>query len=50
MDLKPPAFLHEHPVESLLALALLFGLLFVAADGSQPQSSAATPIVISEKN
>jgi hypothetical protein len=49
MKLKMPSFLHDHPVESLFALALLFGLLFVAADGTT-SVPAGTQIATSEKN
>ena len=49
MNLKVPGFLHEHPVESLLAVALLFGLLFIAADGTPPQP-VGTFVVAAEKN
>lgn len=47
--MKLPGFLHDHPVESLLAVALLFGLLFIAADGTPPQPLG-TLVVASEKN
>ena len=50
MTLKVPGFLHEHPVESLFAVALLFGLLFIAADGTAPQPVAANVVVAAENN
>ncbi len=50
MTVKLPVFLHDHPVESLLAVALLFGLLFIAADGTPPQPVDGTQIAASEKN
>jgi hypothetical protein len=50
MPLKVPGFLQAHPVESLLAVALLFGLLFIAADGTPPQSPVGTLVATSEKN
>jgi hypothetical protein len=50
MTLKVPGFLQDHPVESLLAVALLFGLLFIAADGTPPEPLGGTQIAISEKN
>ena len=46
--MKLPGFLHDHPVESLLAVALLFGLLLIAADGTPPQPLG-TLVVASEK-
>lgn len=36
MSLRIPAFLADHPMESLLAACLLLGLLFSSADGSNP--------------
>jgi hypothetical protein len=40
-----PARLYEHPIESLLAVALLLGLLFASADNTPAQASH--PIQIS---
>lgn len=50
MTLKVPGFLQDHPVESLFAVALLFGLLFIAADGTPPQPPAETVAVAAENN
>lgn len=50
MSLKLPGFLQDHPVESLFAVALLFGLLFIAADGTPPQAAGGAQIAASEKN
>ena len=50
MTLKVPGFLHDHPVESLLAVALLLGLLFIAADGTPPQPAGGTQVATSQKN
>jgi hypothetical protein len=51
MQMNLPRFLHDHPLESLFALALLLGLLFVAGDGTAPMPSAdGNQIAISEKN
>mgnify|MGYP001557393299 FL=1 len=36
MSFKVPAFLIDHPLESLLAVFLLLGLLFISADGGGP--------------
>jgi len=36
MKLKVPAFVAEHPAESLMAACLLLGLLFISADGTSP--------------
>ena len=50
MPLKVPGFLHDRPVESLFAVALLFGLLFIAADGTSPEPPAGTVMVSAENN
>jgi len=34
VSLKVPLFLADHPLESLLAVCLLLGLLFLSADGN----------------
>jgi hypothetical protein len=49
MIIKVPSFLIEHPLESVLAVLLLFGLLFIAADGTPPQPLG-TQVAVSEKN
>jgi len=49
MTIKVPAFLADHPVESLIAVALLLGLLFISADGSNPLPSQAL-IVTAARN
>jgi hypothetical protein len=43
-------FLRERPVESLLAAALLVGLLFLSADPPRPAPAANAMIAASEKN
>jgi hypothetical protein len=48
--MKVPGFLQDHPVESLFAVALLFGLLFIAADGTPPQPLGGTLVVAAGKN
>ncbi len=50
MTFKVPNFLRENPVESLLAAALLVGLLFITADGTQPTPAGSALVVASEKN
>ena len=50
MTIKVPGFLHDHPVESVIAVGLLLGLLFIAADGTPPQAPVGTQIATSEKN
>jgi len=50
MTFKVPNFLIENPVESLLAAALLVGLLFITADGTQPLPTDKAMIMASEKN
>ena len=50
MSIKLPGFLQDHPYESLFAVALLFGLLFIAADGTPPQPIGGAQIAASEKN
>ena len=49
MTFKVPNFLIDHPLESLFAVGLLFGLLFIAADGTSP-TLAGTQIATSENN
>ena len=36
MNFKVPAFIVDHPMESLLDACLLLGLLFISADGGNP--------------
>ena len=54
MTMKLPGFLQDHPVESIFAVALLFGLLVIAADGTPPQplngAVNGAQIAASEKN
>jgi hypothetical protein len=50
MTLKVPAFLVQHPTESLMAAALLLGLLFISADGTAPLPSDKPLQVATEKN
>ncbi len=50
MTFKVPNFLRDNPVESLLAAALLVGLLFISADGTQPITANNAMVVVSEKN
>jgi hypothetical protein len=50
MTIRVPGFLQDHPLESLFAVALLFGLLFIAADGTPPQPLGGSQIAASEKN
>jgi len=50
MTFRVPNFLRENPVESLLAAALLVGLLFITADGTQHLPADSAVIVASEKN
>jgi hypothetical protein len=49
MSLKVPAFLAAHPVESMIAVGLLLGLLFISADGTSPVP-AKPLIVVSQSN
>jgi hypothetical protein len=49
MTLKVPAFLVQHPTESLMAAALLLGLLFISADGTAPLPAAKPLQVATEK-
>ena len=50
MTFKLPNFLIDHPLESLFAVVLLFGLLFIAADGTTPAAPAGTRIAATENN
>jgi len=50
MTLKVPSFLRDNPVESLLAAALLVGLLFITADGTQPTAPNGPVMATAEKN
>jgi hypothetical protein len=50
MSLKAPAFLAAHPVESMIAVALLLGLLFISADGTSPLPGAKPVLVASQRN
>ena len=49
MTFKVPSFLIDHPLEGVLAVALLLGLLFITADGTAPQPLG-TQVAASEKN
>lgn len=50
MTFKVPAFLADHPWESLVAVALLLGLLFISADGTNPLPAQALVSVATAKN
>jgi len=50
MIFRVPNFLLERPIESLLAAALLVGLLFITADGTHHRPTDNTMIMASEKN
>ena len=49
MTFKVPNFLVDHPLESLFAVGLLFGLLFITADGNTPVP-VGTQIAATENN
>ena len=49
MTFKVPNFLIDNPLESLFAVGLLFGLLFIAADGTPP-APVGTQIAATENN
>ena len=48
--IRIPSFLRDHPVESLLAVMLLAGLLFITADGTQPRPLNGAVVAAAEKN
>ncbi|MBV9550703.1 MAG: hypothetical protein JO256_13625 [Alphaproteobacteria bacterium] len=50
MSIKIPPFLIEHPFESLVAVGLLLGLLFISADGSQPSPAGQLVQVAAGRN
>lgn len=50
MSFKVPAFLADNPVESLVAVALLLGLLLISADGTSPNPASAVIQVATQKN
>lgn len=50
MTFKVPAFLAANPVESVIAVALLLGLLLISADGTSPNPASAVIQVAAEKN
>jgi len=50
MSMKVPAFLASHPVESMIAVGLLLGLLFISADGTSPLPAAKSPLQLSQRN
>ena len=51
MNLRLPAFLAQHPAESLIAVGLLLGLLFISADGNTPRPGASQALqAAAEKN
>jgi len=50
MTFKVPGFLRDRPMESLLAVLLLAGLLFITADGTQPRPLGGAVIAAAEKN
>lgn len=49
MSVKVPNFLIDHPLESVFAVVLLFGLLFITADGT-PTQPLGTQVAATEKN
>ena len=50
MSFKVPAFLAANPVESVVAVALLLGLLLISADGTSPSPASAVQQKTTEKN
>jgi hypothetical protein len=48
IGLKLPAFLAAHPVESMIAVGLLLGLLFISADGTAPLAAPKPVLTISQ--
>lgn len=50
MAFKIPVFLRDNPLESLLAVGLLVGLLFISADGTQVPSMTGSMVFATEKN
>ncbi len=49
-SVRLPRFLAEHPIEGLVAVGLLLGLLFISADGTRPEPSGALMQMAVEKN
>jgi hypothetical protein len=50
MSFKVPAFLRDNPAESIIAVALLLGLLFITADGTNPATAGKPLLVAVERN
>jgi hypothetical protein len=45
-----PGRIYEHPIESLLAVMLLLGLLFASADNSGPQPAHPVRVAATAKS
>ncbi len=45
-----PRRIYEHPIESLLAVALLLGLLFASTDNNGPEQARPVQVVSNAKS